>query len=135
MNKALDNSKVKLDNAHVLLIDDEEYLVKLWKRVIENKGFRVTSYTSGRQALEAFRDTPDSFDIVITDQSMPEITGFELVEEILKVRSNMKFIICSGYLGDIDFKNEINKQIEVVLLKPFDSNALMAAIESALMKQ
>ena len=132
MNKEIDNSKLKSDSAHILLIDDEEYLVKLWKRVIENYGYRVTSYTSGIQALEHFKNDPDSFNIVITDQSMPEITGFELVEEIVKVRSNMKFIICSGYLGDIDLKNEMNKHIEIVLLKPFDSNTLMEAIERAL---
>ena len=132
MNKEIGNSKLNNGYAHVLLVDDEEYLVKLWKRVIESRGYKVTSYTSGLEALEAFRDSPDNFDIVITDQSMPEITGFELAKEILKIRSDVKLILCSGYLGDIDLNNEMNKKIDVFLQKPFDTNTLIAAIESVL---
>jgi len=125
-------NKSKIGNAHILLVDDEEYLVKLWKRVIESKGYRVTSYTSGLQALEEFRDNSDSFDIVITDQSMPDITGLELAEQIFNIRSDTKIIICSGYFGNIDLNSASSKRIKEILLKPFDSNSLISAIEKVL---
>jgi len=132
LDKEISDSKLRIDNAHILLVDDEAYLVRLWKRVIESRGYKVTSFTSGLEALEAVRESPDIFDIVITDQSMPEITGLELAEEIMKICSNLKIILCSGYLGDIDLNNEINQRIDVILQKPFDSNALIEAIESVL---
>ena len=132
MDEEEDNSKLYNDYVYVLLVDDEEYLVKLWKHVLERKGYRVTSYINGLQAIEHFRAKPGNFNIVITDQSMPDITGFELAVEILKIRSDIKIIICSGFLGDIDINDVVNLKIDDVLLKPFDSNTLLAAIEKVL---
>lgn len=113
--------------AHVLLVDDEEYLLRLWKKVIERSGYRVTSYINGLLALEEFRAKPFSFDIVITDQVMPEITGCKLAEEISKIRSDIKIIMCSGYLGEMDLDNTL--KISEYLMKPFEINALIEAIE------
>lgn len=115
--------------AHVLLVDDEDFLVRLWKHVMEKRGYKVTSYTDGLLALEDFKAKPYSFDIVITDQSMPEITGCELAAEILKIRNDIKIIICSGYLGEIVKENAFNKKISEFLIKPFDINMLIEAIE------
>jgi DNA-binding NtrC family response regulator len=115
--------------AHILLVDDEEFLVKLWKHVMEKRGYRVTSYTEGLLALDEFKSDPFSFDILITDQSMPEITGCELAAEILKIRSDMKIIICSGYLGEMDKENALSKRICEFLIKPFHINTLIETIE------
>lgn len=116
-------------SANILLIDDEDYLVKLWKRIIEKRGYRVTTCTGGLLALEKFNANPDSFDIIITDHSMPDITGRELSEEILKIRSDMKIIICSGYLGEVSKWNELDRKICEFITKPFDINTLINAIE------
>lgn len=131
MNELIFNNEVEKEPAHVLFVDDQEFLAKLWKQVIERWGFRVTSFTKGLLALEEFRANPEYYDIVITDQSMPEITGFELAEEMLKIRSDIKIIICSGYFGDIN--NETNIKVNEVLLKPFDSNTLLEAINRNLL--
>ena len=63
---------------HILLVDDEDFLVKLWKNVLKKHGYKVTGFTQAKLALEAFRSNPKSFDIVVTDQSMPAMSGKEL---------------------------------------------------------
>ena len=111
------------------MIDDEEYLVKLWKRIIMKRGHRVTACTEGLHALEEFRAGPDSFDMVITDQSKPDITGYQLSEEILKIRGDMKIIICSGYFGEKGGENQPGGRICEILMKPFDISTLIDVIE------
>jgi len=124
-----DNGKLRNSQVHILLVDDEDYLVKLWTRVIERQGYIVTSFTSGIQAREAFISRPHYFDMLITDQSMPGITGYELAAEFLKIRNDMKIILCSGYLGDLDLSDVARKKGIYILLKPFDSYSLLDAIK------
>lgn len=114
---------------HILLIDDEDFLVKLWKNVLEKHGYKVTGYTKAKLALEDFRNNPNGFDIVVTDQSMPDITGKELATELLKIRSDTKIIICTGYLENGDALYGFGSGICEFLLKPFDNNTLIKAIE------
>lgn len=131
MNVKIDNHAVnELGHyAHVLLIDDEEFLVRLWRYVIEKYGYKVTSFTEGLLALEEFRANSDSYDIVITDQAMPGITGCELIDEMLKIRGDIKIILCSGYLGETEIDNAVYKKISKFLMKPFNIYELIEAIE------
>ena len=114
---------------HILLVDDEDFLVKLWKNILEKHGYKVTGYTEVKLALEDFRNNPHNFDIVVTDQSMPHISGKEFAVELLKIRKNIKIIICSGYLEDREKISELGIGICEFLIKPFDNNALIKAIE------
>lgn len=113
----------------ILLVDDEDFLVKLWKNILEKHGYKVTGYTEAKSALEDFKSNPQGFDIVVTDQSMPDINGKELAVELLKARSDIKIIICTGYLEDMDRFNAMGSGICEFLLKPFDNNTLIKAIE------
>lgn len=115
--------------AQILLVDDEDFLVKLWKNVLEKHGYEVYGYTIAKLALKAFEDNPNSFDIVVTDQSMPDMTGKELVIELLKIRGDIKIIICTGYLGGADIFKDIGIESCEYLLKPFDNSTLINAIE------
>ncbi len=117
-------------NIHILLIDDEEYLVNLWKKIIERHGYHVSSYTNGLEALKDFQSNPNIYDIIITDQSMPKINGLKLAEEILAVRKDIKIILCTGYLGDIEY--QAKDHVYDILLKPFNSNTLIEAIQKNL---
>ena len=116
-----------LRNIHILLIDDEEYMVNLWKKIIERHGYHVSSYTNGLEALKDFQSNPNIYDIIITDQSMPKINGLKLAEEILAVRKDIKIILCTGYLGDIEY--QVKDHVYDILLKPFNSNTLIEAIQ------
>jgi signal transduction histidine kinase len=81
----------------VMVIDDEPALVKLMKRMLGRAQHEVQGYTVAQEAIEAFQEKSSMFDVVITDQSMPGITGISLTGEFLKIRPDIPVIICSGY--------------------------------------
>jgi two-component system, cell cycle sensor histidine kinase and response regulator CckA len=132
-NILTNNEETKRSSPHVLLVDDEEFLVKLWRNVLEKRGYKVTGYTDVKSALEDFKLNSKSFDIVITDQSMPNMKGSELVEELFKIRSDIKIIICTGYLEDLNMKKVTAMGNCEFLLKPFDNSTLVKAIKEILL--
>jgi len=81
----------------ILFIDDETSVVHLNRMRMEKLGYRVVSETDPEKALERFRAAPDQFDLVITDMTMPKMTGDILSREILKILPRMKIILCTGY--------------------------------------
>jgi len=81
----------------ILLIDDEEQVLELQKKLLERLGYAVKARTSSVEAFEAFRAAPDNFDLVITDQTMPYLTGDQLAKRILAIRPGMPIILCTGF--------------------------------------
>jgi CheY-like chemotaxis protein/two-component sensor histidine kinase len=86
---------------HILFIDDEEMLVELGKTMLERLGYHVTTRRSSLDALNTFHNQPDAFDMVITDQTMPGMTGVDLARRILQLRPGMPIILCTGYSSQI----------------------------------
>ncbi|MGM0402727.1 MAG: hybrid sensor histidine kinase/response regulator [Thermodesulfobacteriota bacterium] len=103
---------------YVLLVDDEHRIVELEKQMIESLGYRVFSRTSSIEALEAFKYDPQKFDIVITDQTMPNMTGKELAKELLDIRPDIPVIICTGFSEKVTVEKIKNIGIKAVLTKP-----------------
>jgi CheY-like chemotaxis protein len=85
----------------ILLIDDEEALIRMGRQMLQSLGYQVLPLSSGVEALERFRADPFSFDLVITDQTMPGITGDDLSRELLRIRPDIPIILCSGYTDRI----------------------------------
>jgi PAS domain S-box-containing protein len=83
-------------NERILLVDDEEAIVFGVQKMLEFLGYQVVAGTDSREALEVFRTQPERFDLVITDQTMPHLTGARLAREILKIRPDIPIILCSG---------------------------------------
>jgi len=81
----------------ILLVDDEDVLIAMEKRVLERLGYQVTSRTSSIEALEAFRANPDTFDMVITDMAMPNMPGDKLAVELIKIRFDIPILLCTGF--------------------------------------
>ncbi len=81
----------------ILFVDDEEEIARMGKRMLERLGYDVTMRTSSVEALEAFRSQPDGFDLVITDQTMPDMTGVEFVGELLRIRPDLPIILMTGF--------------------------------------
>ncbi|MGC3980985.1 MAG: PAS domain S-box protein [Steroidobacteraceae bacterium] len=103
---------------HVLYVDDEEPLVFLTKRMLERFGYRVTGFTEAATALQAaLADTAD-FDVIITDQSMPGMSGIDLARELLKQRAHSRILLVSGYLPPRDVERARAVGIQEILLKP-----------------
>lgn len=82
---------------HILVIDDEELIVNLERQLLEGLGYQITPCTESEQALKIFRQNPESFDLVITDMTMPKITGIQLAEELVAIRPDLPVILCTGH--------------------------------------
>ena len=98
----------------ILLVDDEEMMVDVTGRILDRLGFDVVAKTSSLDALEAFQEEPDKFDLVITDQVMPNMTGTQLAEELISIRSDIPIILCSGFPENVS-----PDQIEKIGIREF----------------
>jgi len=114
----------------ILLVEDEERLAILGQRVLESAGFHVTAHTSSLQALEEFRARPDHFDLLITDNNMPHLTGLQLVEQVSRTRPALPILMVSG-IGETMSTEELKARgVSRLLPKPYQSSDLKAAAQA-----
>lgn len=102
----------------VLLVDDEVVIARLETQMLERLGYRVTARTSSVDALGVFAANPSGFDLVLTDMTMPNMTGTELAQKILSIRSDIPIIICTGFSERTNEKKAKAKGIRGFLMKP-----------------
>ena len=119
-------------NERILLVDDEKAMVDAIQPMIERLGYKVTARTSSIEALEAFRANPDRFDLVITDFTMPNMTGMELAKELLKLRSDILIILCTGYSEHINEEKAKGNGIRAFVMKPVVLNEISNTIRKVL---
>ena len=105
-------------NERMLFVDDEKAMVDAIQPMIERLGYKVTARTSSIEGLEAFRENPDRFDLVITDFTMPDMTGMELAKALLKIRSDIPIILCTGYSEHINEDKAKANGVRAFLMKP-----------------
>ena len=103
---------------HILLVDDEEQILIMEKQMLERLGYTVEIRTSSTEALELFRFKPDKFDVVISDVTMPNMTGIELAEQMLGIRPGIPIILCTGYSETLTEEKAKALGISAFLLKP-----------------
>jgi PAS domain S-box-containing protein len=123
-----------MGNEKILFIDDEDFLVDLAKRMLEKLGYQVVVKQSPMEALEMFKDQPDEFDLVISDMTMPGLTGVELAKQIIAIRSDIPFILCSGYNEHVSAEKIKGFGIKEFLMKPLEIKVLAKTIRRALEK-
>ncbi|MFZ5775191.1 MAG: ATP-binding protein [Thermodesulfobacteriota bacterium] len=121
-----------MQGGHALVVDDEEMLASLEKTTLESAGWRVSAFTSSGEALAAFEQRPEDFDLVITDQTMPELTGAKLAAAILARRPQLPIILATGYSEVIDEQGALRLGIKGFLMKPFTSEELLLTIQKLL---
>lgn len=119
-------------NETVLFVDDEEDIVKMRSKMLEYLGYTVFSAGSGDEALEIFKQQKDRIDLVITDQTMPRMTGLTLAAEIKKINSSIPIILCSGYSEAVTAEEAQKAGIRRFLAKPLDMRQLSVAIRELL---
>ncbi len=119
----------------ILLIDDETSIVQIEKQMLEDLGYIVTTRTDSMEALEGFRMLPDQFDLVITDMTMPNLTGVDLSHKILEIRPDIPIILCTGFSDKINKERAQELGIQEYLEKPFDKADFARAINRALHKR
>ncbi len=126
------NEKLSTGNERILFVDDEKSMAEIGRRRLERLGYQVEAKTNPIEALELFRADPDQFDLVITDMTMPHITGDKLVKEILKIRPDMPTILCTGFSEKIDEEKAKKIGVRQYIEKPFDRGKLSRLVRKVL---
>jgi PAS domain S-box-containing protein len=121
-----------LGTERILFIDDEPFMVNLQKRALESLGYSVVARTSSLEALEAFRAAPERFDLVITDMTMPHMTGEKLAREMIKIRSDIPVILCSGFSPNMTEQKAKALGIRAFVAKPLLKRDLAMTIREVL---
>jgi CheY-like chemotaxis protein len=111
-------SPVEGGKERILIVDDEEQLVRMSQQILERLGYHVTARTSSIETLEAFRAAPDKFDLVITDMTMPNMTGVHLAKNLIEIRSDIPVIICTGFSEKISADKATAMGIRGYVMKP-----------------
>jgi PAS domain S-box-containing protein len=122
-------------NEKILFVDDEESLVKMAQRMLEMQGYQVETRSDPVEALELFRSRPDGFDLVITDMTMPNMTGDRLAREILSIRPDIPIILCSGFSAKIDAEKAKALGIRKYIEKPLNMSDFVVAVRKVLDEQ
>jgi DNA-binding NtrC family response regulator len=118
----------------ILFVDDEIFIVDVYREILEKYGYRVTGESSPHEALVFFRSHPDDFDLIITDMTMPHMTGDELIKEIHAIRPGMPVIICTGYNDWLD-KDVISELgVRDAIKKPVGAKQLVETVRNVLDK-
>ena len=117
-NAAESTSLLPTGTEHILLVDDELPITKLEKQLLERLGYKIDPHTSSPDALDAFRKNPDKYDLIISDMSMPQMTGKDLAEELLKIRPDIRIIICTGFSERFNEEQAHAMGIRGFLMKP-----------------
>ena len=130
--KAESNLSIQKGTEHILLVDDQDMIVQTIKQMLERMGYHVTARISSVDALEAFRTQPDKFDLVVTDMTMPNMTGDKLAKELIKIRSNIPVILCTGFSEGMSEERAASFGIKGFLMKPVVMKELSSTIRRVL---
>jgi PAS domain S-box-containing protein len=116
----------------ILLIDDEQSIAEPIAIILTNLGYHVSVFTDSTKALDTFRQNPDAFDLVITDYSMPQLTGYEIAHTIRELKNDIRIIVNSGYITQEIHERFANVGVNSILKKPINKFQLAEAIRKAL---
>ncbi len=130
----LDSVRLQVEGGseHILLVDDEETILKMERKMLEPLGYRVTTRSKSTEALELFRKSPDEFDLVITDKTMPDMTGEKLAAELKRINGNIPVILCTGFSTPTSQETGKSSDVDRFLMKPVVKNDLLKTIRSLL---
>jgi len=116
----------------ILFVDDETSIAEMGKAMLSGLGYRVTARTNPQEALDDFRSHPGDFDLLITDQTMPRMSGMQLAQEARKIRPDLPVILCTGYSAAISEESAAEHGIRHFLMKPLTMRVLSDTVRKAL---
>ena len=119
-------------NEHILLIDDEEQIIDIEQQILERLGYKVTPKTDSEEALEEFAALPEKFDLVITDMTMPKMTGDQLARKLMDIKPDIPVILCTGYNETITEEKALAMGIDSFIMKPIIKDQLASTIRTVL---
>jgi len=116
----------------ILFIDDDEMLAQVGEVVLSEMGYQVVTMKESTEALKLFAANPDHFDLVITDQTMPDLSGKDLIRELLKIRPDLPTILCTGFSNKVDKAEAKELGVGAFCMKPLDLPELLQTVRAVL---
>ncbi|MCP4745303.1 MAG: response regulator [Desulfobacteraceae bacterium] len=117
---------------HILFVDDEIAITQMGQQMLERLGYKVTVSNNSLEALDIIRNSPDLFDLVLSDMTMPKLTGDKFAKEVMSIRKDMPIILCTGYSDQIDQQRALSQGVHALLEKPIVKHELDSVIRSAI---
>lgn len=130
-----DESPFAMGSGRILFVDDEESIIKMYDRMLSKLGYDIVTTADSVEALEMFRNQSDSFDLVITDQTMPNLTGVDLAVKLFEIRPDIPILLCTGYSEIMSAEKAKSLGFRDLLLKPVTMHDLLSIIRSILNKE
>ena len=107
-------------NERILFVDDNETIVNVVETMLQFLGYKVTAFTDAQEAVKVFSEKPSEFDLVITDYVMPNLTGVDIAQKMIRIRSDIPIILCTGYSNLISSEKAMAIGFRGFILKPFN---------------
>jgi len=117
---------------HILIVDDEELVINISREMLVTLGYSVTGFTDSVDALAYFTRHPEAFDLIITDQTMPRLTGFDFAGKASAVRPDIPVILCTGFSEALNDKKIADSPVKALVMKPMNMRELAGTIRSIL---
>ena len=124
--------EIATGSGHILLVDDEEILIEMGRSMLKRLGYEVTARTNSLEALATFQNDPHRFDAVITDQTMPGITGLDLARRMLGIRPGLPIILCTGYSNLVDETTAKAMGIRGFAMKPLTRKEIVGLLREVM---
>ncbi len=134
MGQDMDHGMNMMGTETILFVDDEESIIDMSVQMLERLGYKVTATTNPREALKLFQSKSNGFDLIITDMTMPQMTGIKLSEKIKEIRPDVPIIICTGHSSLIDEKTAEQLGITAYLMKPVSMSEISKTIRKIMNK-
>jgi len=123
---------VRGQGERVLVVDDEEALMAVTSETLKRLGYEPAAFPDGARALAEFESRPERFDVVITDEVMPGLTGTEFASSVRRRRRDLPIVLVSGYIGPMMSERALAAGVDAILKKPVQSRELAAALARVL---
>jgi len=130
--KHISPTDVPTGSEHILLVDDEEPVLRSEQSMLESLGYAVTVSAESEEALQVFRTQPNGFDLVITDQTMPSMTGSELSRKLMHIKRDIPIILCTGFSETVDEDKARAEGIRELVMKPFTTKEMAETVRRVL---
>lgn len=122
-------------SAHILIVDDESSVAQFMQDLLEEFNYTITTTTSSKKAISLVENSPSEYDLIITDQTMPELSGTEMIKHVLDINPDIPVILSSGYNEQVSKQDAIKLGFSNYLSKPINSKLLIASIEEILQRK
>lgn len=115
----------------IIVVDDDPAVLRFLNELLSVHGYQVEAYSNGNDALSAFVADPSQYQLIISDQTMPNMLGLELIQKAQEIHP-VRSILCTGYSEGIDEQSAIRRGASNFLMKPFDIQQLLSIVEGTL---